>query len=358
MTCIDRYLAVTLLKGWALALAILLAVFSLFVLVAELDHVDSQYRVMDAMRFTFLTMPKRALDLSPAISLLGTLGALATLSKHNELVAIRSTGMTLARLARSVAIPAAGLAILLACLSEYIAAPLYHAAEMQRSITRSDSVNLLSRGGLWSTDGMRFLNVQTLHPGHVPQDIELYEFTPDGRLNSFIHADHAEVNPGSRKWHLVNVRQKILLDGEMVTRHLPRLDMGPFWSSSELPVLPFSPDGMSLRGTREYLQHLQETGQRSAHIERLFWQKATVPLAAGIMVLLATPLGADSDPRNRTATGRRIATGGVIGILFYFGTQVIHAAGSLLELDPALTALTPILILLAASAFLYYRMNW
>lgn len=358
MSCIDRYIAVALLKGWTLVLVILLAIFSLFVFIAELDHVDSRYHVVDALRFVAFSAPQRALDLSPVIALLGSLGALAALAKHNELIGIQTAGITLTRLVRSVAVPAALLIILLAVVSEYIAAPLYQRAETQRSITRSASANMLKGGGLWSSNGLRFFNVHKLRLGRIPYGIDLYEFKPDGQLRISIHANHAEVGNNSRKWNLIDVRYKELIDDDMVSRHLPELDMGPFWSRDELPVLTMSTAGMSLSGLYEYIRHLTDTGQRTERFEMAFWRKATIPLAAGIMVLLATPIGAEPNPRRRTAFGRRIAIGSTIGIFFYLGTQIIHATGLLLKLNTALITLSPILVLLAASVFLLYRMRW
>jgi lipopolysaccharide export system permease protein len=358
VSCIDRYIAVALMKGWTLVLVILLAVFSLFVFVAELDHVDSRYHIVDALRFVVFTMPQRALDLSPVISLLGSLAALAALAKHNELIGIQAAGITLARLVRSVAAPATLLIMLLALVSEYIAAPLYQKAETQRSITQSANANMLKRGGLWSNNGQRFFNVHTLRLGRIPYGIDLYEFKPDGQLRISIHANHAEVGNNSRKWNLIDVRYKELIDDDMVSRHLPELDMGPFWSRDELPVLSISTAGMSLSGLYEYIRYLTDTGQRTERFELAFWRKTTIPLAAGIMVLLATPIGAEPNPQRRTAFGRRIAIGSIIGIFFYLGTQIIHATGLLLQLNMALITLSPILILLAASVFLLYRMRW
>jgi lipopolysaccharide export LptBFGC system permease protein LptF len=53
-----------------------------------------------------------------------------------------------------------------------------------------------------------------------------------------------------------------------------------------------------------------------------------------------------------------MATGIMIGIVFYLGTPIIHAGGLLLGIDAALIALTPVLILLFAGGLLFSRMRW
>lgn len=356
MNCLDRYIFRSLLKGWLLVLVILTAVFSLFALVEELDHINGRYRVADAASFIAFTTPQRALDLAPVIALLGTLIALAGMAKHSELIAMRAAGVPLIRIVYSVAIPIGLLIITLVLVAEYVAAPLYQRAEVQRSIIRSGNVNLLDGNGLWSNNEMRYFNVKSLRLGRIPEGIDLYEFYPDGQLKISIHADYAKVKE-NREWTLINVRYKELVDGYLVTRSLEKLDMGPFWSSQELPALSLSSAGMSLTGLYRYGKYLSAIGQRSERFELAFWQKATIPLAAGTMVLLATPIGAGLGSQRSTAFGRRIAIGAIVGIAFYLGTQIIHTTGLLLELDTRLIALTPILVSLSASGFLLSRMR-
>ncbi len=353
---IDRYVAAALARGWALVLAVLLAIFSLLAFVEELEHVDERYQVADALRFIALTMPQRAFDLAPVVTLLGTLIALAGLGRNSELIAIRAAGVSIGRFLRSVLMPTGLLVVALLLFAEYVAAPVYQEAEAERSVIRSGTGKLLAGKGLWSNNGLRFFNVRTLRLGRIPSGIYLYEFRPDGRLVTAIHADHADVHKG-RRWTLVDVQYKEFRDGQLHSRHIDSLDMGPFWSRDELPALSLSTAGMSLSGLYQYARYLENTGQRADRIELAFWQKATVPLAVAVMVMLATPLGASLGSGRGGSFGQRIAIGAVVGILFYLGTQITYTAGLLLQLNSALIALLPILIILAASLLLLRRMR-
>lgn len=358
MKCLDRYIAGSLLKGWSLVLLVMLAVFSLFVFVVELDHVDDRYRVLDALHYVVLTLPQRGLDLSPVVFLLGTLVALAALAKHNELTGMLAAGVTRVRLARSIAAPAVLLVALLAMCSEFVSAPLYRLAETQRVSIRSGSADTLDGRGLWSKNGRRIINVREIRLGRIPTGIDLYEFRPDGALESAIHADHADTSADTRQWTLVDVRYKTWNEGQESIRHLDRLDLGPFWLARELPVLSMSTAGMSLAELHEYIAYLSDTGQDSGSYELAFWQKAGTPLTAGLMIMLAVPVGADIRPARRITFGRRIAAGVLIGLLFYLGTQIIQAGGLLLGIDAALIALTPPLMVLLTCVLLFSRMRW
>ncbi|MDT8386351.1 MAG: LPS export ABC transporter permease LptG [Thiogranum sp.] len=356
MSRLDRYIGGYLLSGWILVWLIMSAIFSLLTFVDELERTSDLYRVSDAALFILYTLPQRSMDLVPVIVLLGTLVALAGLNKNSEIIAMRAAGMSLGRLFRSVAMPAVLLVIGLYASYEYVAAPLYQQAETQKAMTRQGKANLFKGRGLWSASDYRYFNVRTLQHGSVPTEIYLYQFAPDGRLLDFIAADTAVPAP-NREWRLIDVQHKKLRNGELRTEHKEQLDMGPFWSSEELPIIPLSITGMTLTGLYSYTRHLQETNQQMERVEQLFWQKMALPLTAGAMVLLATPIGAGLGTQRSAVFGRNLARGAGIGILFYLATQIINTGGPMLGIPPPVVAFIPVALVLAAASGLFYRMR-
>ncbi|MGI9284094.1 MAG: LPS export ABC transporter permease LptG [Pseudomonadales bacterium] len=353
MIIIDRYIAITLCKAWLVVLVVLLAIFGLVAFVGELEHIGSEYQLPEVLLFMTYTLPQRALDLAPAITLLGTLLGLASLARHSELVVLRAAGMGLRRIVIAIAVPTFVLMLALGLLIEYVAAPLHQKAEAARNVMRSGDANLLEDKGLWSTDGLNYMNVREFRLGQIPEHIDLYQFDPTGKLRLAIHAKRAEVND-DRQWTLFDLEYKEVKEGQLTTRHIDELSMGPFWTREELPALSLSTAGMSLTGLREYVHYLRSRGQKANTYELAFWQKASIPFAAAAMVLLATALGAGlASPRG--SLGKQIAIGAVIGILFYLGTQIIQTVGLIMELNIAFSVLTPILIVVAASAYLLVR---
>jgi lipopolysaccharide export system permease protein len=47
----------------------------------------------------------------------------------------------------------------------------------------------------------------------------------------------------------------------------------------------------------------------------------------------------------RITAGKRIMMGSFVGIVFYFGDQVIIHLGLLLEINPLITAMTPVILI-------------
>jgi len=356
MGILDRYIAWKLLKGWVLVWLVMTSIFTLLGFVEELERTTERYQVVDAVRFMLYTLPQRSLDLAPVIALLGALLALAGLNKSSELIAMRTAGVSVSRFLRSVAIPTLVLVAALYAVSEFIAAPLFQQAETEKTLIRTGKANLLKGKGLWSNSGYRFFNVRTLKHSQVPTSIYLYEFTPDGRLQQFVFARRAQLTD-SRRWDLLDVEQKKLVGDQLKSGHLPNLEMGPFWSREELPVLPLSTVGMTPTGLYEYSDYLKSTDQLSERIEQIFWQKIALPLTTGAMVFLAVPIGASVSTTRSSTFGKNLAIGAGVGILFYLLSQLIQAGASMAEIPPALAVFLPVMLVLSAAGGLINRMR-
>lgn len=356
MSCLDRYVAWKLLQGWILIWLVISAIFGLLAFIEELDRVTEHYQTLDALQFVFYTLPQRSLELAPVIILLGSMLALAGLNRNSEIIAIRAAGMSVLRFFRSVAVPALALVITLYAVSEFVAAPLYQEAEIRKILIRSNKANLLKGKGLWSNNGDSFFNVRTLKHSNAPRSIYLYEFDKTGRLLNFIYAGSARLNE-SRRWDLLEVGQKSLVDNRLQSHRLEHLEIGPFWSRDELPALPLSTSGMTPSGLYEYSSYLKSTHQVSERIEQLFWQRVSLPLTAGAMVLLATPIGAGLSTTRSSAFGKNIAIGAGVGILFYLLSQLIQTGGSIAGFPPALAAFLPVTLVFSAAVVLISRMR-
>lgn len=356
MNCLDRYIARKLLLGWLMVWLVMSAIFGLLSTIEELDRVTERYMVMDALQFVFYTLPQRSLELAPVIILLGSILALAALNKHSEIIAIRAAGVSVRRFSRAVAIPTSLLIALLYLGSEYVAAPLYQKAEIQKTLTRSGQPNLLTGKGLWSNNDRRFFNVRTLKNSQIPRNIYLYEFSPEGKLLNFIYADRAQLTT-SRRWDLLDVFQKTPGNGILRTRKRDHLEMGPFWSRDELPALPMSTSGMTPSSLYEYSDYLKSTDQLSDRIEQLLWQRIALPLTTGAMVFLAVPIGASLGTARSGAFGRNLAIGAGIGILFYLMSQLVQTGGSMMQVPPYVAAFLPVTLVLIIATGLMRRMR-
>ncbi|MFM7784072.1 MAG: LptF/LptG family permease, partial [Gammaproteobacteria bacterium] len=173
------------------------------------------------------------------------------------------------------------------------------------------------------------------------------EFDPGHRLLRAIEAERAELE-SDRRWRLVGVRIKDWSNGELRTETRESLDLGPFWSAAELPVLGQSTAAMSPGALYRYAEYLHDTGQDDAAVRMAFWQKATLPVSAASMVFLCAVIGIGFGSTRSAAFGLRVVAGAAIGVAFYLLTQIFHTGGQLLGLPQALVVMLPIgLVVLA-----------
>lgn len=350
---LDRYVGLAVLRGYVLAMLVLLTVFSFLAFVEELDDLGKgRYRLLDACAFIAATTPRRMLDLVPVTTLLGSLTALGTLASGGELIAMQAAGVSMLRIGWSVLRPAVLLMVAAVAAAQFVAPPLDQASHVRRARLLSDAVALQSEHGFWSRDGLRFLHVRDVAAGDVLGGVEVYEFDDEQRLRRFIQARRAEIEPG-RHWLLVDVRVRELGPDGIVRRDFPSLRWESFLGRAQVDLLALPPATLSFSDLYRYVRYLRRSGQDAGRHELALWQKASMPLAAGAMVLLAIPFTLGL--LRRASAGQRLMLGSLVGVGFHLASQIIARLGLLLNLSPAVTALAPVGIVLVAALWLFRR---
>ena len=87
---LQRYIGVSVIKGWLLVLVVLGAIFGLISFTQELDRAEQSYNAMAVARYTLLTLPNQLVSLAPVIALLGSIVALASLESPNVPTPVRN----------------------------------------------------------------------------------------------------------------------------------------------------------------------------------------------------------------------------------------------------------------------------
>ena len=355
MRILDGYVSRTTIAGYALALGVLLTLFGFVLFLEQLEDVgDGSYDTLDALLYVLLTIPALLLKLAPVGVLLGGLLAAASLARNSELIAIRTAGVSSRRLSWSFLRPALAFVVLLGVVGEYIAPPMQQAAERGRAIEVSDIGDVLRGKGLWSRDGLRFLNVRELRHGRVPAGIDLYEFDATGQLQRYVHAERADVLADGT-WHLRGVQQKLVTDGTLSYLALAEPRWEPFWSQNQMEAMQLPADSLSYVKLREYRHYLKSTGQTTERVELVFWQKIAALLSTAAMALLAVPFGFGSS--RSPGLARQVALGSLIGVVFFLLGEVAGSLGLLWNLNAAVVALSPAVLVTVTAALLIARIR-
>lgn len=354
---IQRYIGRNLIKGWLITLTVLAAVFGLLTFVEQLDSVSGAYDPLAASRYTLLLLPNQMVSLAPVIVLLGSILALAGLDRYNELKVISASGFGPGKLLVAVLAPTLVLMAGLWICMEHVTPQLQLTAERERTRLRLGDNDWLPGGGLWSTDGQRYVHIGKLSRDLEPGSINLFEFDSGGRLTRAVRAESAQVFT-DRRWQLQDVREKILVAGELQTRRHAQLEIANLFSRGELPTLNLEGDTMHLSLLHSYASYLIGNGQPAERYLGAFWQKLLMPFTVMAMVLLATPISASVTAGRERSLGVSIGIGAVLGIVFYLGAQIVFALGQLLDWSIPLVAALPAVIIFAVAVLLLLRMRW
>ena len=352
MRTLDRYLARWVLGGTLLALAVLLALFSVFTLLDELGDVGrGSYGLAEAAEYLALTTPRRLYEVTPVAVLLGTLLGLGVLASHSELTVMRAAGVSTWRIALT-GLKAAGVVILAAVLLGELVVPVTDdLAEAQRSIAMTSRIALKTRTGFWLRDGRRFINVRQVLPDRQLADLYVYAFDESRRLVLATHAKRVRTEDGV--WVLDQVAESVLGEDRVENRFRPA-DRWPSPFAGDLVNLALlRPDRLSALELLRSIGFLRANGQDSMPYELALWGKAMVPLSAATLALLAVPfvLG----PLRSAGFGQRILTGSLIGVGFHIVSQATSQLGLVYGLPPALGATLPTVVVLGAAIGLLQR---
>jgi lipopolysaccharide export system permease protein len=349
----DRYVRGATLRAFLLISAGLTALFSLLTFVEQLSYVgQGHYRLTDALIYVLLTAPYRLVQLTPVSMLLGTLLALGALARGSELTAFRSLGVSQLRIVGAVLKLALPIIAVLFLLAQFVIPPAQQLAQREQAAALSDAVPLVSSGGFWAENGQRYLNVQDFVSGSELRGINIYTFDDNGALLVYLHADRAEIEPDGT-WLLTGVQRNRVVASQFVTDRLASMRWNSFITARQVQLLTLPPETMPPIALYAYIQQLKHLHQQAIRYEQTFWTMVGIPLSIIAMVLIAAPFVFGS--QRSVSAGRQLLIGTIIGIVFLLSQQITGYLGLLLDLNPAVSALAPSLLLLGLGGYLLER---
>jgi lipopolysaccharide export system permease protein len=353
MRILDRYIGTRFLGGFLLLLCILFSLFTFVELLTQLDNVGKRnFHVQDAFFFVALNTPRRIYDLIPMSALLGSIIALGVLADRGELLAMQAAGVSVRRICGTVLVTGALLIPAVVALGEFVAPPLEQSARTLCLRALSDPGVLPTKQGFWARRGNACIHVARSFGGEAAADVDIFERDDQWRITRVVHASRATISP-NRRWLLQDVTERTIADEDIKTQGLPSLELDSFLSPAQVAVLQLPPDTMSARDLYHYIRALRERGQNASTYALALWQKITMPVATGTMILLSLTF-VFGPPRERTP-GFRIMMGCMVGVAFFLANQVMGRLGLVLEFHPAVATMTPIAAILAVAVWLLRR---
>jgi len=353
VTLLDRYIGGYVASGTAVALLVLLALFTLTELVEDLGAVGrGDYTLLRAAQYMALTTPRRAFELFPMAALVGSLMGLGVLAGNSELVVLRASGVSTARI--TLAVMKTGALLMLAALAvgEGLAPWSERLAEKGRSTALTQQVGHRTDEGFWIRDGASFINIREVGSEERMGDIYIYEFDAEGRLRGATRAAHARYEEG--RWVLEDITQSLINEDRVETRSIARGAWDALLRPDLVDVVSVRPESLSAIGLYRYVAYLRENNLNSARYELALWLKLIAPLTTGVMIFLAIPLVLGR--LRAVGVGQRLLAGILGGIAFHVLQETAVHMGVVYGLTPLLSAIAPTAVFFAVGVWLMKRL--
>lgn len=355
MRVLDRYIGFRFLRSLAFSLLVFIAIYMIVDLVEHLDtFVDAQAESGQVLRYYLNYIPAIIVLTVPIAVLMAALFTVGGLSKSNELLAMKSSGLSLWR----ISLPLLGLGLALSGLLLVFAEVVVPQTDQERS----DILNYEIEKKQPDRKTIAY-HVYTQGQEHRIFRLERYDIMQrrgwavlvqaieDSRVLWTIKAD--EIQWADSMWILLRGEERTFEAEEWIPfDSLAR----PDWSEEpeDFSQRDRAPENMGYRELRGYIQVMERSG-KDASKERFRLQfKVALPFMCLIIVMVGVPI-ASSPKRAGVALSFGIAAG--IAIVYIFLLRIMESLGNKGDLPPALAAwsMNVVFLLLGVGLFLSAR---
>lgn len=348
MKILSRYVGSHVVWNTLLALAVLLALFTLVAFVDDLKSIGKgHYGVGSALEYMLLTMPSRAFDVFPVAALIGSLMGLGTLAANAELTVARASGVSVTQIAMAVAKAALVLTAVVIVLGEVVAPQSDRLAQERRSLALSQQI-MLSRNGFWVRDGANFINVRKVLPDNHMVDVYVYQLDDAHRLREATYAHNAIYRDG--KWLLKDVQETTVGEDGVNNTTTDVSERARLFAPELVALVTVTPERLSALGLYGYIEYLRSNSLSTDRYRAALWHKIIYPIATVVMIFLAIPLVLGR--LLAVGVGQRILAGTLVGIAYHVLQETSMHMGLVFGLNPALSVVAPTMLFLGLALWL------
>ncbi len=355
---IDVYVTKKILFTFFLIFSSLILVTYIIDIVELIDDVfQNNVAFHYVFKYVYYNTPEKLSFIFPVAILTSVLLSLSLMSKNNEIIAVKVSGISLYRLALPAVVIGFLLSLVFFYIQEYVtpgankkAREVYsiiHKREMQTE--RKDYRNWVpgSRGEIY------FYNFIDRKTNRIDNFNIIYmnnDFSLKKRISSkyarWISGKELILEKGFERDFNNNYPVNFL---EFETRKI-RIEEGQDLFTTKVAF----PEFMNARTLKRYIRYLEQNRADTKRYEAKLYYKYAFPFSNLIMVIIAIPFSFMMGNRG-TLFGIGIAIG--ISIVFWFTFAVFSALGSSALLSPFISAFAPLFIFAAVSIYLFINIK-
>lgn len=353
MKQLRQYLLSRFVAASIFTLIALVGLYAFFDVIKELPRVGrGDYDAAAMLAYVALLMPGHAYELMPLAVLIGCMVAMTQLATSSEYAAIRTAGVSLGQVARTLLLFGAFAATAALMLGEFGAPWSERTAERFKLERTQSLVTREFSSGVWAKDDNNFINIDEMLPDTTLRKVRIYTYDAAFSLTRQRYAESGRY-VGDGVWELTGVRDSTITPDRILVKDYPTLEWKSVLQPDILSVLLVVPEQMSAYNLFSYIEHLKANHQKTQRYEIALWSKLFYPLACISMALVAlafTPVQS-----RHSEMGIKLFTGICLGIAFHFSNRLFGHLGLLYDWNPILSATVPSLVFLIAGLFAISR---
>jgi LPS export ABC transporter permease LptF/LPS export ABC transporter permease LptG len=357
---LDLYLVRRFLSYFALLMAAFIFLFETFTFFELLDDI-ARHRVpflvvVDYFRYL---APYLFYQLAPLGALVAVLVALGIMSKNNEIVAIKASGISLYRLAAPLLLAGLGLTATMMLLDDTYLPYANQRQDALRNQIKGKPAQTYTQPQRWIFgENNKIYNYDLFDPSqNLFGGLTVLEIDPrDFQLRRRIFATRARWSESQKVWVLEGGWVRDFSGGTIVkyeklppVTSLPELIEPPSYFNREVRQA-FQ---LSWRELSVYIEGLHRAGFDVSNLTVQWHRKLAFPIIAPVIMLLAIPFA--------FLVGTRGALGGValgvaIGIVYWSLAELLQAMGGVGQLPPLVAAWSPDIIFFFLGLYFFFKM--
>lgn len=350
MKILDTYISKSVLTSSFIVLFALVGIFTFFAFIGDLsDSEGANTKIIDIILTSTLGIPELAYQVMPLAALIGSLLALGGMMEAHELVVIRVAGATKIRVLQ-VVIKTSVLLMLAALLLGEFVAPLAQTKIHELSFKSDRGLGSVNNK-IWIQDLSAFVSVKAILPDCRMVGVNILELGADGKLSKSIYADEASCS--SEGWILKKVKRTSFKGDAYDNSHVESLVWPTELDFNLLGLLGLEPQKLTLKELSLYLRFADEDAGDFQQWSQAFWTRIVHPFSIMLMTFLSFTVALSVS--RSSSVGGSVLAGSAIGLVFYVLNELVGNFGLVFNMNSALAAVLPSLLVLFLAGWLFRR---
>ncbi|HIJ95758.1 MAG TPA: LPS export ABC transporter permease LptG [Desulfuromonadales bacterium] len=339
MGILSRYIARTWARLMLLCLSGFISVYLVIDLIEKVPRfIRSGGTAGDMLLYFICKLPEMLGRTATFSTLMATLLALGMLSRDSEIVAMRSCGVSLPRIAMPMLALGLVASLLLLVNAELVLPKSYELTEQidKRVIKKQAGRAVFKRNNIWFRSDTQILQAQLFDP--VTSTLSgVVIWSLGAAMSPLSRTDAEAARFADGRWTLLNaVTKDFAAVGGYNSRSSASLGIDLKLKVEDLRILDSDADNMSFMTLKSYADNLKSGGYQAYRYLTLMHSKLAAPFAALIMVLLGIPFALRSSRSGGIALG--IGASVAIGFAYFVVNAVLLSYGRSGAFPPLLAA--------------------